>query len=141
MRAVSGPISACIAPAATRLTVRHTPFTDTLSPSCSSDASVVAIAMRIPASVAVTSPMRPTDSMRPVNIAFDQHVGAQQLDATFEQRSGREAPAGHHRHSAVANPGTRHVYLDEVHESAFPQRGMEFSTAFNQQALHVAHGK
>ena len=38
-RAVSGPMSASHAPASRAVTVRQTPSTDTLSPSCSSPAS------------------------------------------------------------------------------------------------------
>src|SRR5688572_8783981 len=66
-RAVSGPMSAANPEASRRVTVRHTPFTDTLSPSVRSAAISACISIRRPFAVRAIWPTRPTASMRPVN--------------------------------------------------------------------------
>jgi len=70
------------------MTVRHTPFTATLSPCESSGAIGAAIRRRKPPLVGLRAISSPTASTSPVNIPFDDDVRTKRLDAPFEQRGG-----------------------------------------------------
>src|SRR3972149_10461610 len=67
--------------ASAETTVRHTPLTARLSPAASSGAKVVVTRSRKPAGVGLTSATSPIDSIRPVNIGFDQHILAKHPQA------------------------------------------------------------
>src|SRR4051812_17659960 len=140
-RTVSGPMSACRYVASRRVAVRHTPFTDTLSPSCSSGAMAVAIVMCIPPASAVTASRRPTLSMRPVNIAFDQHVRSEHFHIAIDERRRGDVATRKHRYSSGPEPHGRYVHLEVVHDPRVPHRSLQRRPTFHQEALDVARGK
>src|SRR5688500_20354420 len=75
--------------------------------------------------------------MRPVNIPFDQHIGAQRFDAPVEQGTGRKR-AALERDSALAERHRRDVELDVVCELRVPECRVERTATLDQDALHVA---
>src|SRR5687767_3109078 len=76
-RAVSGDTSKCTPCGSVATTVRHTPFTATLSPLASSVASGVVSRRRKPPATGLTSVISPIASTSPVNIALHQLIVSQ----------------------------------------------------------------
>src|SRR5262249_30243943 len=140
-RAVSGPTSKCTSCPSTKATVRQTPLTATLSPAVNSEARGVRRRSRYPETICFNPLPCPTDSLRPVNITFDQHIGAERLDATFDQRHRREAASLQERNALGTDPHRRHVELDVVDEPFVPQRRVHVRPALDDQALHAARGQ
>src|SRR5439155_18439102 len=121
-RIVSGPTSARISPALATMIVRHTPFTARLSPTASVSASTDPMRKRSPPLVGLRSSRTPVASMRPVNIAFNQHVRAQRLDVAVDQIARGEAAAVEKPDATGADRGRRDVQAHDVDEALVPGR-------------------
>src|SRR5215208_4443729 len=130
-------MSAANIPAVSSATVRHTPLTDTLSPSVSSPASSVRTPSRTPVPVRTTWSTWPTASMRPVNIPLDDDIRAERFDSLLEQRESRKR-ATVERNALLAEWRRRHKELDVVCEFCVPDRRMEDRPSFDHDALDVA---
>src|SRR5688572_29010276 len=120
-----------------RATVRHTPLTDTLSPSMRSAAMTVSMATRRPVAVSVSRPVRPTASMRPVNISFDNDVWAERVHPAIEQPARRKRLAVE-RHTGFPDGGRCDIELDVVSKPRVPDRCMQRRTALDDDALNLA---
>src|SRR4026207_87063 len=74
--------------------------------------------------------------MRPVNITFDDDIGAEDLDTSIEQRERRKRTVVQ-RHSVLAKRGWRDKQLDVVCTLCVPDVRMERCAPFDQDALDV----
>src|SRR5262245_58279217 len=110
-------MSACRSPPSTAVMVRHTPLTATLSPSASSEASDVRTRRRNPDGTDARPLTCPTVSMRPVNIAFDQHIRADLLNSPLDERRRRKRTSLEQRHSIPPEPHRGDVELDVVNDA------------------------
>src|SRR5262245_39093361 len=117
-------MSACSSSPSTTVTVRHTPFTATLSPSASSFASDVRTRTRNPDGTAARVPTWPTVSMRPVNIAFDQHIRTDLFDSPLDERRRCELTSLEQWYSILPEPHRGHVELDVVNNTSVPGGGV-----------------
>ena len=91
-RAVSGPTSTRARGRRPSTTVRHTPFTARLSPGAARRRAAVATRGGTRPASASTAATVADASMSPVNIAFDQHVGAERLAPACLRGSTRCGP-------------------------------------------------
>src|SRR5207244_3348042 len=113
-------------------TVRQTPFTARLSPSVRSGASAVARRSRTPPPVGRASTTCPTDSMRPVNISFNQHVGSDRLHSALRTEGGEQPPTGEKPDTAGSEHVRRDIEPGEVDHPFVPGRSVEGGTAFEE---------
>src|SRR6185503_6707769 len=130
-------MSACHSSPSAAVTVRQTPFTATLSPGVNSRDSAVRMRTPYPAGTAAMSLTWPTVSMRPVNIAFDQHIRTELLHSPLDQRRRREFTSLEQRDSILPQPHRGNIELDVVNDSGVPSCGMHRRATFQEHAVNA----
>ena len=79
----------------------------------------------------VDSTISPADSIRPVNISFDQHIRPERFDSLTGQQGRRQSPSLEEPDARAAKHMRRDIEADEIDDPFVPCGGVQGGSAFD----------